>query len=79
MEKDCREKGVKYPFGGQHINVKGVFAVKQRMTRQCGMAKALEILKIPLEGKHHRGDDDSWNTAAILTWVMWGDDVRKIS
>jgi 3'-5' exoribonuclease 1 len=34
--------------------------------RQCGMSKALRILKIPHEGTHHRGIDDARNTAKIF-------------
>jgi inhibitor of KinA sporulation pathway (predicted exonuclease) len=31
-----------------------------------GMAQALELVGLPLEGRHHRGDDDSWNIAALV-------------
>ena len=31
------------------------------------MAEALEILKFPLEGKHHSGKDDSYNIAKIMS------------
>ncbi len=31
---------------------------------------ALEILKLPLEGTHHRGGDDAWNIAAILSRLV---------
>jgi inhibitor of KinA sporulation pathway (predicted exonuclease) len=30
------------------------------------MAAALEIAGLPLEGRHHRGDDDAWNIAALV-------------
>lgn len=31
---------------------------------------ALEILKLPLEGTHHRGGDDAWNIATILSRLV---------
>ncbi|NEB75550.1 hypothetical protein G3I40_09975 [Streptomyces sp. SID14478] len=31
-----------------------------------GMAQALEIAGLPLEGRHHRGEDDAWNIAALV-------------
>ncbi len=37
-----------------------------------GMAGALKQLEIPLEGTHHRGIDDAWNIAEILTWLLKG-------
>ena len=30
----------------------------------------LTILKHPLEGTHHRADDDAWNIAAILARLI---------
>jgi inhibitor of KinA sporulation pathway (predicted exonuclease) len=34
------------------------------------MAQALEMLGLPLEGTHHRGDDDAWNIAGILANLL---------
>jgi inhibitor of KinA sporulation pathway (predicted exonuclease) len=30
------------------------------------MARALEVAGLPLEGRHHRGEDDAWNIAALV-------------
>jgi len=38
--------------------------------RQVGMARALEVVGLPLEGRHHRGDDDSWNIAALVLHMV---------
>ena len=32
--------------------------------------RALELLNLPLEGTHHRGGDDAWNIAAILSRLL---------
>jgi inhibitor of KinA sporulation pathway (predicted exonuclease) len=34
------------------------------------MPQALEMLGIKLEGTHHRGHDDAWNIAGILTMLL---------
>jgi len=30
------------------------------------MAQALALAGLPLEGRHHRGEDDAWNIAALV-------------
>ncbi|OZH54008.1 DNA polymerase III [Hydrocoleum sp. CS-953] len=66
FEKQCLSRGVKYPFGIRHINVKNLFALVHALPKEVGMANALELLDIPLEGTHHRGGDDAWNIGKIL-------------
>ena len=65
--RQCEATGVAYPFGARHTNAKAVFAGDGR---QVGMAQALEIVGLPLEGRHHRGDDDSWNIAALVLHMV---------
>lgn len=48
----------------EHFNLKTLFAL-QRKIAPCGMAKALQICKLPLIGTHHRGDDDAHNIGRI--------------
>jgi inhibitor of KinA sporulation pathway (predicted exonuclease) len=64
--KECAEKGIKYPFGQSYLNVKTLFAVMNGLKKEVGMAKALHLAKIELEGTHHRGIDDARNIAKIL-------------
>lgn len=70
FQRQCAEVGLPYPFGPSHINVKTTFALKQKLKREVGMAGALKILEIPLEGTHHRGVDDANNIAKILWHIM---------
>ncbi|MFN7972010.1 MAG: 3'-5' exonuclease [Acidobacteriota bacterium] len=70
LERCCADQGVRYPFGPTHLNVKTLFAVTHRMSREVGMAGALERLGLPLDGTHHRGVDDAWNVAAILAALL---------
>lgn len=62
----CRAAGVTYPFGRRHWNAKLVFTRANGLRKRPGMAQALELAGLPLEGRHHRGEDDAWNIAALV-------------
>lgn len=66
----CSADGVAYPFGETHVNAKAVFAEARGLRRQAGMAKALRIANLPLEGRHHNGADDAWNIAALILQLV---------
>lgn len=70
FERQCQAQKVNYPFGVSHINVKNLFAVIHALPHEVGMNEALELLDIPLEGTHHRGVDDAWNIAGILSELV---------
>ena len=64
--RQCAATGTEYPFGRLHTNAKAVFTGAHGLRRRPGMAQALEIAGLPLEGRHHRGEDDAWNIAALV-------------
>lgn len=66
FRRDCAATGTDYPFDDRHTNAKAVYASAFGLRRPIGMAQALEQSGLPLEGRHHRGDDDSWNIAALI-------------
>jgi inhibitor of KinA sporulation pathway (predicted exonuclease) len=70
MQSQCKARQVEYPLSVHHINVKELFREKSRMQKKVGMAGALAILDLPLEGTHHRGVDDARNIARILHWCL---------
>lgn len=70
MFNQCKRMGIKNPFGTKHINVKNLFYDVSCLPKRMGMKQALEYLKIKLEGTHHRGVDDAYNTAKILLWCL---------
>jgi len=70
FRKECENKYVPYPFSSCHINVKNLFALKNKLKREKGMAKALGMANIKLEGTHHRGKDDAYNIAKILRKIL---------
>jgi inhibitor of KinA sporulation pathway (predicted exonuclease) len=68
--RQCASFGVPYPFGERHLNVKRVYGDVLNSGKQVGMAKALRLLEMPLEGTHHRGDDDAYNIARLLGYML---------
>lgn len=70
LRRECRAKGVRYPFGDRHINAKTLFALVRGLDTEVGLDTALRMLGFPLEGTHHRGGDDAWNIARIMTWIL---------
>jgi inhibitor of KinA sporulation pathway (predicted exonuclease) len=48
------------------VNAKLAFTEARGLRKRPGMAQALAIAGLPLEGRHHRGEDDAWNIAALI-------------
>lgn len=70
MEKQCLQQQIDYPLGASHINIKSLMALVYGLPREIGMLKAMQFLSLPVEGVHHRGVDDAWNTALILSKLI---------
>ncbi len=70
MQTQCIETGIRYPFSDGHINVKQLFTETRGLKKKVGMAGALGMLGLSLEGTHHRGVDDARNIAKILYWCL---------
>ncbi|MEU0689575.1 3'-5' exonuclease [Streptomyces uncialis] len=64
--RQCRITRTPYPFGRHHTNAKVVFTEAYGLRKRPGMAQALELAGRRLEGRHHRGEDDAWNIAALV-------------
>jgi inhibitor of KinA sporulation pathway (predicted exonuclease) len=54
-------------------NAKIRFTEAHGLRKRPGMAQALEIAGLKLDGRHHRGDDDSWNIAALVLHLRAND------
>nr|WSW68203.1 exonuclease domain-containing protein [Streptomyces sp. NBC_00995] len=68
--RQCRATGTPYPFSHRHTNAKIPFTVAHGLRKRPGMAQALRIAGLPLEGRHHSGADDAWNIAALILDVV---------
>jgi inhibitor of KinA sporulation pathway (predicted exonuclease) len=64
--RQCRATAIAYPFGHRHTNAKSVFAAANGLRKRPGMAQALRLAGLPLEGRHHSGADDAWNIGALV-------------
>lgn len=61
---------VPYPFSPLHVDLKGVYADRRNDGKRIGMARALKRMEIQMDGRHHRGVDDAYNTAQILAKLL---------
>ncbi|ADV68901.1 3'-5' exonuclease [Deinococcus maricopensis] len=71
FERQCVATGTPYPFSARHTNAKAQYALAHTL-RRMGMAEALQHAGLPLEGRHHRGEDDAWNIAALILGLLRG-------
>lgn len=62
---DCDAKNVGYPFS-THMNLKTIDSWDAGLKNEKGMKTALNRRDIELEGDHHSGVDDAFNTAKIF-------------
>lgn len=70
MAQQCEELGVPYPFGRSHINVKNLLALQFGLKREVGLQRGTALVDLPFEGTIHRGVDDAWNIAAVISRVL---------
>lgn len=68
--RQCTATTVAYPYGNRHVNAKAVFAEAFGLPKPVGMAMALKVAELPLEGRHHSGEDDAWNIAALILLLV---------
>ncbi|MFI6638670.1 exonuclease domain-containing protein [Streptomyces sp. NPDC050504] len=66
----CGRGGPPYPFSGRHTNAKAAFTESYGLRKRPGMAQALRVAGLPLEGRHHSGVDDAWNIGALVLDVL---------
>lgn len=70
FERVCKEHNVGYPFGLTHLNAKTLFAVAHGLPHEVGVDAAFSRLGLKMEGTHHRGGDDAWNIALLLSMLL---------
>jgi inhibitor of KinA sporulation pathway (predicted exonuclease) len=70
LASDCDRHNIQNPLAAfTHVNLKRRFA-KTRKIKEVGMARALQIVNLSLDGSHHRGLDDARNIAKLLPWAL---------
>ena len=68
--RQCEGRYLPYPFGPTHFNVKSLFALARALPREVGLDEAMRLAGMPFEGRHHRGSDDAWNIARLLSALL---------
>jgi inhibitor of KinA sporulation pathway (predicted exonuclease) len=54
----------------RHVNIKTLFALKHKLSKEMGMDRMLQHMGETLEGRHHNGADDAFNIAKIVRHVL---------
>ena len=70
IEQDCQFHRISYPIASEHINLKKLFSSNQKLNRRYGMAEALKLVRIELQGTHHRGIDDAKNITKLMPYIL---------
>jgi len=70
LEQDSQFHHVAYPMGSEHVNIKKLFSSNQGLKKKYGMAGALKIANLPLDGTHHRDIDDARNMAKLMPYIL---------
>jgi len=65
FKHDCYYHGIDTRWLNNHISLKHQFQDIKNI-KSCGMNKALNMLKLSLDGTHHRGIDDARNITKIF-------------
>ena len=75
--EQCESWGIPYPFRRTHINVKNLLALHFNLKHEVNLQKGTSLVGLPFEGTIHRGIDDAWNIAAVLSRVLLGRDLQQ--
>jgi len=70
FKKDSNFHQLPFPIAYPHVNLKKIFTKTQGLRKRYGMAQALELVNLPLEGTHYRGIDDARNIAKLWPYIL---------
>ena len=70
FHRNCKDYGLRFPFGPTHLNVKNLFSISFGLRNELTLDVAMKHVGLPFEGNLHRGHDDAWNTAKLLGLLM---------
>jgi 3'-5' exoribonuclease 1 len=70
FEQDSQFHHLLFPINYPYINLKKMFSKSQKLKGRYGMAEALKMAGITLEGTHHRGIDDTRNIVKLMPYIL---------
>ena len=79
FKQDSKFHKVPFPIAYPHVNLKQLFSTAQALSKRYGMAEALQLANLPLEGTHHRGIDDARNIAKLLPYILGREQLKQLS
>ena len=79
FKQDSRFHNVPFPIAYPHVNLKQLFSNTQGLSKRYGMAQALQLAGIALEGNHHRGIDDARNITKLLPLILGRQQLKQSS
>jgi inhibitor of KinA sporulation pathway (predicted exonuclease) len=65
LKRQCRILDIPEP-NFRHLNLKTLFSMLVYPATEVGLKTALQMIDLPMNGRHHNGMDDAWNIASIL-------------
>lgn len=68
LQTQCRRRDMRYPMSQKHSNLKRVYQSTEG--QYIGLAHAMSKLSIEPLGTAHRGVDDAFNTARVLSHLV---------
>lgn len=76
LGEDAKRHGLSKITDTQHLNIKVLYSVLYNR-KSIGMAEALTERGIELEGRHHNGADDAYNTAKLLREMVCENKIKQ--
>ncbi len=70
FRRNCDAYRLENPFGPTHLNVKTLFSIAHDCDAELELDDAMQREGLEMEGRHHRGVDDAWNTALLYCRLM---------
>ena len=70
FERECKRKGLRYPFHHTHINLKYALSLLTNQTVQRNVEGMLSFLNMEFEGNPYRALDDAYNITRMYIKVM---------
>ena len=73
INRDCLAHEIDNPFTQGYWDLQRMFRKQQRLPRNMGLSKAIELVNLDFIGSPHRGIDDAINTSRLLPFCIPGD------
>lgn len=78
LRRVCALNDLEFYFSEEQcFNLKRMFAKKQKIGKEVGVRRALNLAGIKFEGQVHRGIDDAINISKLLRYSYFDDIIKK--